>query len=121
MMLQCERRDAGEVSVLSLSGRLVFGAESQAFNRQIRELAAQGRTRVLLNLTQVSFIDSCGVGELVAGYTTLTKAGGGLKLASPQKFVEEVLRIARLPRIVDLFATEGEGLAAFAAGESQHG
>src|SRR5205085_10365320 len=95
MSLRIDVRTVGEVTVLDLSGHLIVGQESQSLSQRVKQLVAEQKSKVLLNLKEVTFIDSCGVGELVSSYTTLKKTGGALKLAAPQKMVFEVLRIAR--------------------------
>lgn len=113
MSLRIDARNVGEVTVLELTGHLVLGLESQTLSQRVKQLVAEQKTRIVVNLKNVAFIDSCGVGELVASYTTLKKNNGALKLAAPQKMVFEVLRLARLPTIVEVFDTEELAVASF--------
>ena len=108
-MLDYKNRQQGEVTILDLSGRISVG-EAVAFGPGsglvlgdvIRELAKKGQKRILLNLKDVRYIDSSGVGDLVRSVTSLRGQGGDLKLLSPAPMVLEVLRITRLDRILEI-------------------
>lgn len=117
MNLRIDTRDADGVAVLELSGDLVFGPTSHSLAQHIKQLVASNQNRVLVNLDGVTFIDSCGVGELIAGFTSVRKSGGVLKVSGANDRVGEVLRIVRVPVIMDVFDTEEEALAAFADAE----
>jgi len=114
MSLRIDVREAGDVTVLELTGHLVLGLESQTLSQRVKQLVAEGKKKIVVNAKNVAFIDSCGVGELVAAYTTLKKNEGAFKLASPQKMVSEVLRLSRLPTVIEVFDTEEKALASFA-------
>ncbi len=113
-MLEIGVRDAGGITVLDLKGALVAGTGVEAFSRRFKQLVAEQRVKILLNLRDVSVIDSRGVGELVASFSSLKRSGGALKLVSPSKFVREVLQITRIGTIIDVFDTEEAALKAFA-------
>jgi anti-sigma B factor antagonist len=108
-MLDYKNRQQGEVTILDLSGRISVG-EAVAFGPGsglvlgdvIREFAKKGQKRILLNLKDVRYIDSSGVGDLVRSVTSLRGQGGDLKLLSPAPMVLEVLRITRLDRILEI-------------------
>jgi len=117
-MLQIHTQSVGDVIVLTLTGQLIHGSESRSLAEQIRDLGASGTSRVLVDLSGVGFIDSAGVGELVASYSTLKKAGGDLRLCSPVKMVRQVLKLVRLPTMISLFETQTEGLSSFNTPES---
>jgi anti-sigma B factor antagonist len=112
-MLSIDEREKNGVTILDLNGRLVFGPDSQTLNQQVKRLVAQQKTRILVNLSGISFIDSCGVGELVASLSTVKKSDGVLKAAAPTSMVKEVLRIVRVTKIIDIYNTEEEALASF--------
>jgi anti-sigma B factor antagonist len=114
-MLGIGTRDASGITVLDLKGSLVAGIGVEAFAQLFKQIVAEQRTKVLLNLKDVSVIDSRGVGELVASFSSLKRAGGSLKIANPSKFVREVLQITRIGTIIDVFDTEEAALQAFAA------
>jgi anti-sigma B factor antagonist len=113
VMLSIDERENDGVTILELTGRLVFGADSQSLNQLVKRLVAERKTRILVNLAGISFIDSCGVGELVASLSTVKKSDGVLKAAAPTAIVREVLRIVRVTKIIDIYNTEAEALASF--------
>ena len=108
-MLEYKNRQQGGVKILDLSGRISVG-EALAFGPGsglilgdvIRELAQKGQRRILLNLKDVRYIDSSGIGDLVRSVTSLRRQGGDLKLLSPAPMVLEVLRITRLDKVVEI-------------------
>ena len=108
-MLEYKNRQQGDVTILDLSGRISVG-EALAFGPGsglilgdvIRELAKKGQKRILLNLNDVRYIDSSGIGDLVRSVTSLRREGGDLKLLSPSPMVLEVLRITRLDKILEI-------------------
>jgi len=113
-MLQIDRNETDGVTVLRLQGRLVLGDESQRLSQQIEQLMSQQTAKILVNIESVTFIDSCGVGELIASFTKVRKSGGTLKVSSPRDQVLEVLQVVRFPVVVEVHATEQEALASFA-------
>lgn len=114
-MLQIQSRQAGEVTVLKLSGQLIYGAESQSLAQFVKRELAAGRTQLLINMAELGFIDSNGVGELVSSFSSTKRSGGHLKLCSPTKMVREVLRIVRLPTMIEVFDAEAPAIESFAA------
>lgn len=114
MIFKMNVREANGVTVLDLSGRFSNGHEGQAVSQMIKQLVTQNKSRILVNLADVNYIDSYGVGELVAGFSSTKKNGGMLKIAGPNGMVREVLRLVRLPTIVDVFDNEPAALASFA-------
>jgi anti-sigma B factor antagonist len=112
-MLDIKTRDVGGITVLDLSGTLVAGLGLESLRQRIGQLVAEQRLNVVLNAQGVSVIDSSGVGDLVGSFSTLKKSGGSLKLASPTKFVRDVLQIARIPTIIEVYDTEEAALKAF--------
>jgi anti-sigma B factor antagonist len=114
MLLRIETRDANGIAVLDLHGGLGFGLASQSLAQQVKELVARGTKRIVVNLAGVAVIDSGGVGELIACYTTVKKLGGTLKLAGARDQVREVLQIVRLPAVVEVFETVELALTSFA-------
>ena len=114
-MLEISTRDAGGITVLDLKGSMVAGLGVEALAQRFKQLVAEQRVKVVANVKDVSVIDSRGVGELVASFSSLKKSGGSLKLACPSKFVREVLQITRIATIIDIYDTEEAALKAFAA------
>jgi anti-sigma B factor antagonist len=112
--LAIDERQIGDVTILDLQGRLVLDDGDASCAEHIDLLARQGRTRILLNLQHVSYIDSAGVGALVAKYVSLRKRGGDLKLLRLSARVRRVITIARLLSIFETFESEELAVRSFA-------
>jgi anti-sigma B factor antagonist len=113
MALDIVESQQGDVTVLTLSGMLRMGLEADQLKSRLQALMARNRTNILLNVDELSFIDSYGLGELVASLTTVKKSGGSLKLTKPTEFVREVLRTTRLTSLFASYDSEAEALASF--------
>lgn len=111
--MHVELREAGDVVIVDLKGKLTLGLGDQILRDTIDELLAENRRKILLNLSAVTFIDSAGVGELVAGLRTARRLGGALKLLQATERVQATLFTARLLPIFELYASEAEALAHF--------
>ena len=119
-MLEYKIRQSGDVTMLDLSGRISVG-EALAFGpgsgvvlaTVIGELVKKGQRKILLNLKDVKYIDSSGMGDLVRNYTSLQRQGGDLKLLSPSPTVLEALRITHLDRIFDIKEDEDIAVQSF--------
>ena len=111
--LDLKERQAGDVTILDLSGEVRIGDSSVALRDSIRNLADQGKKKVLLNLGGVKYIDSSGIGELIANYTTLKRGGGQLKLLNLTDRVQNLLVITKLLTVFDAFDNEAEALKSF--------
>jgi len=104
----------GDVSVVDVAGRITLGEGSSALRDLMRELVGKGQKKILLNLGEVSYIDSSGIGELVSGFTTVTNSGGELKLLNLNKRVKDLLQITKLYTVFDVREDEAEAIRAFA-------
>jgi len=113
-----ERNHEG-VTVLELDGRLVFEVEHE-FRERVTSLVASGNKHILVNLNEVSYIDSAGVGSLVAMFLYVLKRGGRLKLIRPSERACRVLEIAQLLSIFDVFESEAQGILTFAPAASKN-
>jgi anti-sigma B factor antagonist len=111
--LDLKERQAGDVTILDLSGEVRIGDSSVALRDSIRNLADQGKKKVLLNLGGVKYIDSSGIGELIANYTTLKRGGGQLKLLNLTDRVQNLLVITKLLTVFDAYEDEAEALKSF--------
>ena len=111
--LDVKERQAGDVTILDLSGEVRIGEGAVALRDSIRNLADQGKTKVLLNLAGVKYMDSTGVGELIANYTTITRQGGQLKLLSLTEKIQNLLVITKLLTVFDSYDNEAEALKSF--------
>ena len=112
--MQLEVREAGEVTVLDLSGKLTGGDGDELLRATVDRLLAAGRVLILLNLAQVPYMDSAGIGELMATHGKVTLSGGSVKLLNPHKRVYDVLHIVKLHSVLATFHDEATALASFA-------
>jgi anti-sigma B factor antagonist len=113
MSLHATHRDAGEVTVVDLSGRITLGEGSALLRKTVRGLLEEHRTKILLNLADVDYIDSSGIGELVSGYTAVKNRNGELKLLQLTKKVRDLLQITKLFTVFDVFSDEATALRSF--------
>ena len=113
MQLQMTERQIGAATVLDLAGKLTIDQGAQRLKDKINSLIVQGHTNVVVNLADVSYIDSGGLGQLVACYGSLTKTTGALKLLHVSKRNHDLLSITRLVTIFDTFDSEEEALRSF--------
>jgi len=113
MSLHATHRDAGEVTVVDLSGRITLGEGSALLRKTVRGLLEEKRTKILLNLADVDYIDSSGIGELVSGYTAVKNRNGELKLLQLTKKVRDLLQITKLFTVFDVYSDEPTALRSF--------
>ena len=111
--LDVKERQAGDVTILDMSGEVRIGEGAVALRDSIRNLADQGKKKVLLNLAGVKYMDSTGVGELIANYTTVTRSGGQLKLLNLTDRIQNLLVITKLLTVFDSYENEAEALQSF--------
>ncbi|HYK19529.1 MAG TPA: STAS domain-containing protein [Pyrinomonadaceae bacterium] len=111
--LNINERQAGDVTVLDMSGKITIGEGSVALRTAIRRLLEEGKKRILLNLAGVSYIDSSGIGELVSSFTAITNAGGQLKLLNLTQKLQDLLTITKLLTVFDVYDSEAEALNSF--------
>ena len=109
MSVKLSTRQVGDVSVLDVAGRITLGEGSSA----LRDLVSKGHKKILLNLGEVSYIDSSGIGELVSGFTTVANQGGQLKLLGLTKRVKDLLQITKLYTVFDVHDDEASAVRAF--------
>lgn len=114
MSVKLTARHVGDVIVIDAAGRITLGEGASAFRDMLRELAAKGDKKILLNLGEVSYIDSSGIGEMVSGFTTLTNHGGQLKLMGLSKRIKDLLQITKLYTVFEVFDDEADGIRSFA-------
>ncbi|HEX5833046.1 MAG TPA: STAS domain-containing protein [Pyrinomonadaceae bacterium] len=111
--LDVKERQAGDVTILDLRGEVRIGEGSIALRDAIRNLTDTGKKKLLLNLAGVSYIDSSGIGELIANYTTVSRQGGQLKLLKLTDRVQNLLVITKLLTVFDAYDDEAEALKSF--------
>jgi anti-sigma B factor antagonist len=114
MDIKIEERNIGQVTILDIVGRLTIDQAAEHLKDKINSLVSQQRTHVLLNLKNVPYIDSGGLGQLVASYGSVMKAGGALKLLNVGSRNHDLLSITRLVTLFETFDTEAEGVQSFA-------
>ncbi len=115
MSMQLHTRQVDGVTILDLRGRIVLGEGSVQLRDSIKELIAKGQKNILLNLSDVNYIDSSGLGELVSAYTSVKNAGGELKLLGLTKKVHDLLQITKLYTVFDVKDDEASAISAFSA------
>ena len=111
--MQIEERVVGEVTILDLKGKITLGEGDEALKDKINSLILQNRKRILLNLEDVPYIDSAGLGEIVRTYTTVSRQGGQLKLVNLTKRITDLLSITKLLTVFETFETEPEALKSY--------
>jgi len=111
--LNIRERQAGDVTVLDMDGRITIGEGSVALRSAVRRLLEEGKKKLLLNLAGVGYIDSSGIGELVSSYTAINKEGGQLKLLSLTQKLQDLLTITKLLTVFDAYDSEAEALSSF--------
>jgi anti-sigma B factor antagonist len=106
-------RQVGDVSVVDVAGRITLGEGSSALRDALRDLINKNQKKILLNLGEVNYIDSSGIGELVSGFTTVTNSGGNLKLLNLNKRVKDLLQITKLYTVFDVHEDEAGAIRSF--------
>ena len=101
------------VSVLDISGKIVLGEGDIQIKDRIKDLLADGQRSILLNLGDVSYIDSAGLGALISGYTTVKREGGQLKLVNLTKRIKDLLAITKLITVFDTYENENEAVGSY--------
>ena len=114
MSVKLNTRQVGEVTVIDVSGRVTLGEGTSLIHEELRDRTAKGNKKILLNLSEVSYMDRTGVGELVAGYTSATDAGGTVKLLGLTKHVKDVLLISKLYTVFEVHDDEASAVKSFA-------
>src|SRR5215469_15734236 len=113
MALTIDRREVGQVTILDVRGRIVLGDEIHQLRDAVRGLLSVNKKRIILNLEEVDYIDSSGVGELVGCFTTVRNAGGELKLLNLSQKVHDVLHVTKLYPVFDIRDDEFTAVKSF--------
>ena len=113
MSVKLNTRQVGDVSVVDVAGRITLGEGSSALRDTLREMVSKGQKHILLNLGDVSYIDSSGIGELVSGFTSVTNSGGQLKLLNLNKRIKDLLQITKLYTVFDVHEDEASAVRSF--------
>ena len=115
MALTAKTRRVGSVSVMDLSGKITLGENTGILRDELRSLLAQGNKNILLNMKDVTYVDSAGLGELVGAYTTATNQGGSVKLLHLQGKMKDLMQITKLHTIFPAFDDENKAISSFGA------
>ena len=113
MSLKIASRQVDGVTVLDFEGRIVLGEPTEAIRDTLQDLISKGQKKILLNLGEVSYIDSSGLGALVRGYSTLTSNQGSLKLLNLTKKVQDLLQVTKLYTVFEIFNDESAAIKSF--------
>ncbi|HYN84864.1 MAG TPA: STAS domain-containing protein [Pyrinomonadaceae bacterium] len=111
--LNIRERQAGDVTILDMDGKITIGEGSVSLRSAVQRLMKEGKKKILLNLANVSYVDSSGIGELVSSYTTITNGGGQLKLLNLTQKIQGLLAITKLLTVFDSYDDEATALNSF--------
>lgn len=118
MSLKINVRESGNVTILDLNGRIVIGEEAASLRDTIKEHLDSGQKNILLNLAEVTYIDSTGLGQFVGSFATVTSRGGQLKLLNLQKRPQELMQITKLITVFESYKDESAAVHSFGAAAS---
>ena len=113
--MQIEERSVGDVKVLDLKGKITLGEGDELLKDKVNSLVNQGGKKIILNLAEVPYIDSAGLGEIVRTYTTVSRQGGSLKLLHLTKRITDLLSITKLLTVFETFESENDAVRSFSA------
>jgi anti-sigma B factor antagonist len=113
--MQIEERSAADVTLLDLKGKMTVGEGDELLKDKINSLAMQGRRKIVLNLAEVPYIDSAGLGEIVRTYTTISRQGGQLKLLNLTKRITDLLSITKLLTVFETYDNEADAVRSFSS------
>jgi len=113
MPLRIDTREVAHVTILDIHGRIVLGEEIHTLRDAVRGLVSEGKKKIILNLADVDYLDSSGVGELVGCFTTVRNAGGELKLLNLTQKVHDVLHVTKLYTVFDIRDDEFHAVKSF--------
>ena len=111
--MQITERQVGDVMILDLKGKITLGEGDELLKDKVNSLVNQGHKKIVLNLADVPYIDSAGLGEVVRTYTTVSRQGGSLKLLNLTKRIEDLLSITKLLTVFDTFDSEAEAIKSY--------
>ena len=113
--MQIDQRAVGDVIVLDLKGKITLGEGDELLKDKVNSLVNQGHKKIVLNLADVPYIDSAGLGEIVRTYTTVSRQGGSLKLLNLTKRITDLLSITKLLTVFETFDSENDAVRSFTA------
>ena len=113
--MQIDERSVGDVMVLDVKGKVTLGEGDEMLKDKVNSLVNQGHKKIVLNLAEVPYIDSAGLGEIVRTYTTVSRQGGNLKLLNLTKRITDLLSITKLLTVFETYDSENDAIRSFAA------
>jgi anti-sigma B factor antagonist len=113
--MQISERTSGEVVILDVKGRITLGDGDELLKDKVNQLVSAGKKKIILNLADVPYVDSAGLGEIVRTYTTVSRQGGSLKLLNLTKRISDLLAITKLLTVFETFDAEPEAIKSFQA------
>jgi anti-sigma B factor antagonist len=113
--MQIDERTVGDVMVLDVKGKVTLGEGDEMLKDKVNSLVNQGNKKIVLNLAEVPYIDSAGLGEIVRTYTTVSRQGGSLKLLNLTKRITDLLSITKLLTVFETYDSESEAIRSFSA------
>ncbi len=113
--MQIDERKTGDVVILDIKGRVMLGEGDEILKDKVNSVLAEGFKKIVLNLAEVPYIDSAGLGEIVRTFTTVSRQGGSLKLLNLTKRITDLLSITKLLTVFDTYDSENEAVQSFAA------
>lgn len=116
MSLSIKNRNSGDIVILDLAGRLTLGEPTKLMRETVRRSVADGTSRFVVNLGEVSYIDSAGLGELIATYTTIRNKGGDVKLLNLTSKAKDLLQMTKLLTVFDTYDDEASAIGAIQSG-----
>jgi anti-sigma B factor antagonist len=111
--MKITERQVKDVTILDLEGKILIGEGDDALREAVTRVVDSGKTRILLNLAEVPYVDSAGLGEIVRCYTTVSRKGGRLKLLNLTKKIKDLLSITKLLTVFETFENEDEAVTSF--------
>lgn len=113
MTIKMTNSEVEDVSVVTLEGRIVLGEESNSFRERLKSLLAEGKKKIVLNMTNVKYIDSSGLGILVAVHVSAKKQGASVRLCNLGEKFHEIMQITKLLTVFDVYSTEADAINSF--------
>jgi anti-sigma B factor antagonist len=113
--MNIEERHIGDVVVLDLKGKVTLGEGDELLKDKVNSIVNQGNKKIVLNLAEVPYIDSAGLGEIVRTYTTVSRQGGNLKLLGLTKRITDLLSITKLLTVFETYESESDAIRSFSA------
>jgi anti-sigma B factor antagonist len=113
--MEISQRVSGDVVIVDVKGKITLGDGSDMLKDKVRSLVQQGYQKLLLNLVDVSYVDSAGLGSIMDGYASANKTGGSLRLLNPTKRIRDLLVITKLSTVFETFENEDDAVRSFAS------